>query len=55
MSDDSQYLEYFGFHNAEASVMGEVSYWLVARFGISRCSLYDVTHGMFRLELACVR
>jgi hypothetical protein len=48
MSDQSQYLEYIGVYNADASIWGEVSYWFGARFGIRHCSLCDVTHGLFR-------
>jgi len=48
MSDHSQYLEYIGVYNADASIWGEVSYWFGARFGIRHCSLCDVTHGLFR-------
>lgn len=48
MTDDSQYLEYIGVYNADASVWGEVSYWFGARLGVRHCSLCDVTHGMFR-------
>jgi hypothetical protein len=48
MSGESQYLEYIGVYNADASVWGEVSYWFGARIGVRHCSLCDVTHGMFR-------
>ena len=48
MSGESQYLEYIGVYNADASVWGEVSYWFGARLGIKHCSLCDVTHGLFR-------
>ena len=48
MSGESQYLEYIGVYNADASVWGEVSYWFGARLGVRHCSLCDVTHGMFR-------
>ena len=48
MSVESQYLEYIGVYNADASVWGEVSYWFGARIGVRHCSLCDVTHGLFR-------
>ena len=48
MSSESQYLEYIGVYNADASVWGEVSYWFGARIGVRHCSLCDVTHGLFR-------
>lgn len=37
MSDHSQYLEYIGVYNADASIWGEVSYWFGARLGIRHC------------------
>ena len=55
MSDHSQYLEYIGVYNADASIWGEVSYWFGARFGIRHCSLCDVTHGLFRERAAWVQ
>lgn len=48
MSDQSQYLEYIGVYNADASIWGEVSYWFGGRLGIRNCLLCDVTHGLFR-------
>jgi hypothetical protein len=35
-------------YDADATLWGEVSYWLGARFGTRHCSLCDVTHGLFR-------
>ena len=37
-----------GVYDADASVWGEVSYWVGARLGVRHCSLCDITHGMFR-------
>jgi hypothetical protein len=36
-----------GVYNAEGTVLGEVSYWIGARFGRAHCSLCDITHGVF--------
>lgn len=35
-----------GIYDADATVIGEVSYWIGARLGIRHCSLCDVTHGL---------
>ncbi len=36
-----------GVYNAEGTLLGEVSYWIGARFGWAHCSLCDITHGLF--------
>lgn len=36
-----------GVYNAEGTLIGEVSYWIGARFGRAHCSLCDITHGLF--------
>jgi hypothetical protein len=36
-----------GVYNAEGTLLGEVSYWIGARFGRAHCSLCDITHGVF--------
>lgn len=36
-----------GIYDADATVWGEVSYWIGARLGRRHCSLCDVTHGVF--------
>ena len=35
-----------GVYDADATIIGEVSYWIGARLGIRHCSLCDVTHGL---------
>ena len=47
-SESPRYTEYVGVYDADATLWGEVSYWLGARFGTRHCSLCDVTHGLFR-------
>ena len=47
-SASPRYTEYVGVYDADATLWGEVSYWLGARFGTRHCSLCDVTHGLFR-------
>jgi len=47
-SASRRYTEYVGVFDADATLWGEVSYWLGARFGTRHCSLCDVTHGLFR-------
>jgi len=41
-------VEYVGVYDADATIVGEVSYWLGARLGVRHCGLCDVTHGTFR-------
>lgn len=36
-----------GIYDADATLWGEVSYWIGARLGRRHCSLCDVTHGVF--------
>lgn len=38
----------FGVYDADATVVGEVSYWIGARFGVRHCSLCDITHSLFK-------
>lgn len=37
-----------GVYHASGTPLGELSYWLKARFGGAHCSLCDITHGTFR-------
>lgn len=37
-----------GVYDADATVWGELSYWVGARLGVRHCSLCDITHGKFR-------
>lgn len=41
-------IELIGVYDADATVWGEVSYWVGARLGVRHCSLCDITHGTFR-------
>jgi hypothetical protein len=40
-------IEVIGVYNANSTILGEVSYWIGARFGVAHCSLCDITHGLF--------
>lgn len=37
----------YGVYDADATVLGEISYWVGARLGIRHCTLCDITHSMF--------
>ncbi len=37
----------YGVYDADATVLGEISYWIGARLGIRHCTLCDITHSMF--------
>jgi hypothetical protein len=39
--------EFVGVYDADASLVGEISYWIGARLGRRHCSLCDLTHGLF--------
>ena len=39
--------ELIGVYDADATVWGELSYWVGARLGQRHCSLCDITHGLF--------
>ncbi len=41
-------IELFGVYDADATLVGEASYWIGARLGIRHCSLCDITHSLFR-------
>ena len=40
-------IEFIGVYDADSTVIGEVSYWIKARFGAAHCALCDITHGLF--------
>lgn len=42
----------YGVYDADATILGEISYWLGARIGIRHCSLCDITHSLFREKVA---
>lgn len=37
-----------GVYDADATLWGEMSYWIGARFGVRHCSLCDITHSLLR-------
>ncbi len=37
-----------GVYDADGTLRGEVTYWVGARLGRTRCSLCDITHGSVR-------
>lgn len=43
----SKIIELIGVYDADGSIVGELSYWLGARFGVRHCSLCDITHSLF--------
>jgi len=47
-ANKSNYTEFIGVYDADATAWGEISYWIGARFGVRHCSLCEVTHGLFR-------
>jgi hypothetical protein len=46
--DKGAIIELFGVYDADATLVGEASYWIGARLGIRHCSLCDITHSLFR-------
>ena len=47
VSMTSNITELIGVYDADATLLGEVSYWVGARLGITHCSLCELTHGLF--------
>lgn len=47
--------EFVGIYDADATLWGEVSYWIGARLGRRHCSLCHVTHGLIRRKADWVR
>ena len=43
----SNITELIGVYDADSTLLGEISYWVGARFGITHCSLCELTHGLF--------
>lgn len=39
--------EIIGVYDADSTLIGEIRYWVGARFGRAHCSLCDLTHGLF--------
>jgi hypothetical protein len=44
MSDNTT--ELVGVYDADSTLLGEISYWVGARFGITHCSLCELTHAL---------
>lgn len=42
--------EIIGVYDADSTLIGEVSYWVRARFGKAHCSLCDLTHGLLTVK-----
>jgi hypothetical protein len=40
-------VEFVGVYDADATLWGELSYWVGARLGRRHCALCDITHSMF--------
>lgn len=40
-------VEFIGVYDADASLRGELAYWVGARLGRRHCSLCEITHGLF--------
>jgi hypothetical protein len=43
----SNVTEFIGVYDADSTIIGEVSYWIGARLGVTHCSLCELTHGLF--------
>lgn len=46
-SDQPEITELFGVYDADATFIGEATYWIGARLGLRHCSLCDITHSLF--------
>ena len=46
-SPPPSFSEFIGVYNADATLWGELTYWIGARLGTRHCSLCDITHGLF--------
>ena len=47
MDMTSNVTEFIGVYDADSTLIGEVSYWIGARLGVTHCSLCELTHGLF--------
>jgi len=43
-------IEFIGVYDADATLIGEISFWLKARVGATHCALCELTHGVFRTK-----
>jgi hypothetical protein len=46
----SNVTEFIGVYDADSTLLGEISYWIGARLGMSHCSLCELTHGLFTMK-----
>ena len=46
--DKPHITDLFGVYDADATLIGEATYWIGARLGLRHCSLCDITHSLFR-------
>jgi hypothetical protein len=44
----AQLVRLIGVYDADATLRGEVTYWIGARLGRTHCSLCEITHGLVR-------
>jgi len=47
-SNSAKIVALYGIYDADATILGELSYWIGARLGIRHCSLCDITHSLFK-------
>ncbi|MFZ9292383.1 MAG: hypothetical protein ACO26C_07610 [Ilumatobacteraceae bacterium] len=52
MATTDPVLEWIGVYDADATLRGELAYWIGARLGTRHCALCDVTHGLVRERAA---
>jgi lipoate synthase len=45
--DKPHITDLFGVYDADATFIGEATYWIGARLGLRHCSLCDITHSLF--------
>lgn len=46
----SNVTEFIGVYDADSTLLGEISYWIGARLGVTHCSLCELTHGLFTVK-----
>ena len=49
-SDELPAEVFIGIYDADATLIGEVGYWIGARLGARHCALCDITHGTFKVK-----
>ena len=50
MNKEMKITELVGVYDADATLIGELSYWVGARLGVRHCSLCDITHSLFTVK-----